>query len=143
MLRDHAKITAHSAAGRCGARTRACRVGTYADAFCRRPQKRRDESRRGTHECVRHDPGCEVIFAPALSVIILDAANISDDELQRQFYGDSTADAVLVYKRKRSIINRAYQTTADNIVGKTVADKDIARCNVKQVYDTLTATGFA
>ena len=28
------------------ARTRACRVGTYADAFCRRPQKRRDESTR-------------------------------------------------------------------------------------------------
>src|SRR5258706_10028 len=33
-----------------GARTRACRIETYLDAR----SMRRDESRCGTHECVRH-----------------------------------------------------------------------------------------
>jgi hypothetical protein len=32
-------------------------------------------------------------------------------------YGQATADAVLDYKQKRQIINRSYQTQADNIVG--------------------------
>jgi hypothetical protein len=33
-------------------------------------------------------------------------------------YGKQTADAVLAYKKKRGIINRGYQASADNIVGK-------------------------
>jgi hypothetical protein len=33
-------------------------------------------------------------------------------------YGKATAAAVLTYKRKRNIINRQYQSTPDNIVGK-------------------------
>ncbi len=33
-------------------------------------------------------------------------------------YGAKTAAAVLAYKQKRNIVNRAYQTTADNVVGK-------------------------
>src|ERR1039458_5354980 len=37
-----------------GARTRACRVGTPADARRVGEKTRRDESRRSTHECVRH-----------------------------------------------------------------------------------------
>ncbi len=43
-----------------GARTRACRVETHLDAWLSRPTicdaygGRRDESRRGTHECVRY-----------------------------------------------------------------------------------------
>ena len=37
-----------------GVRTRACRVGTSADARLPGAKKRREESRRGTHECVRH-----------------------------------------------------------------------------------------
>ena len=32
-------------------------------------------------------------------------------------YGQGTADAVLAYKQKREIINRSYETQADNIVG--------------------------
>jgi peptidoglycan hydrolase-like protein with peptidoglycan-binding domain len=40
-------------------------------------------------------------------------------------YGPATAAAVLAYKRKRNIINRSYQTQADDIVGKmTIASLD-------------------
>jgi hypothetical protein len=40
-------------------------------------------------------------------------------------YGPSTAAAVLKFKQKRNIVNRAYQTQADNIVGKmTIAALD-------------------
>ncbi|MEP6833241.1 MAG: hypothetical protein ABJB74_07595 [Gemmatimonas sp.] len=59
------------------------------------------------------------------ALILLDDAAISDDELQRTFYGSTTAAAVLEYKRKRNIVNRSYQTQADNIVGKmTMASLD-------------------
>src|SRR5262249_24819612 len=40
-------------------------------------------------------------------------------------YGPATAAAVLAYKRQRDIVNRSYQTQADNIVGKmTIAAMD-------------------
>jgi hypothetical protein len=56
---------------------------------------------------------------------LLDRAIISATELQRGLYGSSTAAAVLTYKRKRNIVNRAYQSKADNIVGKmTIARLD-------------------
>ncbi|HLW91063.1 MAG TPA: hypothetical protein VKS78_07165 [Roseiarcus sp.] len=59
------------------------------------------------------------------ALISLDGASISADEAQRKFYGGSTAAAVLAYKQKRSIINRSYQTQADNIVGRmTMASLD-------------------
>jgi hypothetical protein len=59
------------------------------------------------------------------ALLLLDGAPIAEDELLRTFYGSSTADAVLNYKRKRNIINRSYQTQADNIVGKmTMANLD-------------------
>ena len=48
---------------------------------------------------------------------MLDGAVITGDEVPTQTYGPSTADAVLEYKSARDIINRTYQTTADNIVG--------------------------
>ncbi|MBR0696008.1 peptidoglycan-binding protein [Bradyrhizobium lablabi] len=44
----------------------------------------------------------------------LDGAGLNPDEN----YGPATASAVLAYKQKRNIINRSYQTRADNIVGK-------------------------
>jgi len=44
----------------------------------------------------------------------LDGAGLNPDEK----YGPATASAVLAYKQKRNIINRSYQTRADNIVGK-------------------------
>jgi hypothetical protein len=59
------------------------------------------------------------------ALMILDDATIEDAELQRSFYGPSTAASVLAYKRKRNIINRSYQTQADDIVGKmTIAALD-------------------
>ena len=55
------------------------------------------------------------------ALILLDGAAISTDAI----YGSSTASAVLAYKQKRNIINRSYQTQADNIVGKmTMASLD-------------------
>ena len=60
-----------------------------------------------------------------LALILLDAAVIADSELDSLTYGDSTARAVLAYKRKRNIVNRSYQNQADNIVGKmTMASLD-------------------
>jgi hypothetical protein len=51
----------------------------------------------------------------------LDGASLNPDEN----YGPATASAVLAYKQKRNIINRSYQTRADNIVGKaTIAALD-------------------
>ncbi len=50
---------------------------------------------------------------------------IDRQELLQQDYGPSTAKAVLNFKQRRAIINRAYQTTADNIVGRmTIAQLD-------------------
>src|SRR5271166_1379044 len=47
----------------------------------------------------------------------LDGADIALNELAARSYGPSTSDAMLSYKKKRDIINRSYQTQADNIVG--------------------------
>jgi peptidoglycan hydrolase-like protein with peptidoglycan-binding domain len=55
----------------------------------------------------------------------LDGAVINSAELDGKRYGPSTANAVLSYKRKRNIINRSYQTQADDIVGiMTIAALD-------------------
>jgi len=52
---------------------------------------------------------------------VLDDANIEEDGK----YGPKTAAAVLTYKRRRNIVNTAYQTTADDIVGvMTIAALD-------------------
>jgi len=65
------------------------------------------------------------VYKIQTALMLLDGAAISADELQRTFYGASTANAVLAYKQKRAIINRSYQTQADNIVGKmTIASLD-------------------
>jgi peptidoglycan hydrolase-like protein with peptidoglycan-binding domain len=49
-----------------------------------------------------------------LALIQLDEAVIDPDGI----YGPATAAAVFAYKNKRNIVNRSYQTQADNIVGK-------------------------
>jgi hypothetical protein len=55
------------------------------------------------------------------ALILLDQAKIDADGV----FGDATAKAVLSYKRKREIINRSYQETADDIVGRmTMASLD-------------------
>ena len=51
--------------------------------------------------------------------------SIDSRELSASLYGKSTAGAVLLFKKKGNIINRSYQTRADNIVGKmTIAALD-------------------
>jgi hypothetical protein len=52
------------------------------------------------------------------ALIRIENAPIDDTELARRVYGKSTAAAVLAYKKKRHIVNRAYQKQADDIVGK-------------------------
>jgi peptidoglycan hydrolase-like protein with peptidoglycan-binding domain len=59
------------------------------------------------------------------ALIMLDKLDVEASERLAKRYGPSTAAAVLSYKRKRNIINRSYQTQADNIVGKmTIASLD-------------------
>ncbi len=59
------------------------------------------------------------------ALFVLDRVSVAPIELQTQTYGPSTAAAVLAYKKRRNIVNRAYQTQADNIVGKmTIARMD-------------------
>ena len=58
----------------------------------------------------------------------LDGLTIDDSELAARRYGPSTAAAVLAYKKARHIINHAYQTQEDDIVGvMTIAalDRDL------------------
>jgi peptidoglycan hydrolase-like protein with peptidoglycan-binding domain len=60
-----------------------------------------------------------------LALKAIDESIIAPEELLYQRYGPSTASAVLSYKKKRNIINRQYQSTPDNIVGKmTIASLD-------------------
>jgi hypothetical protein len=47
----------------------------------------------------------------------LEKVAITQEELDAARYGPSTAKAVLTYKTKRNIVNRAYQAQADDIVG--------------------------
>jgi hypothetical protein len=59
------------------------------------------------------------------AVYRIDGLQVSSAEFDQMRYGDTTAAAVLAYKRKRHIINRSYQTTEDDIVGKmTIASLD-------------------
>lgn len=51
-------------------------------------------------------------------VMFLDDALIDQGELASKTYGPSTAAAILAYKRKRNIVNQAYETQADDIVGR-------------------------
>ena len=52
------------------------------------------------------------------ALTIVDGAVIATSELRGQVYGPSTTAAVVTYKQARGIINRAYEQTVDNIVGK-------------------------
>lgn len=62
----------------------------------------------------------------------LDSAGLDEDGV----YGQLTAAAVLRYKRSRSIINRALQTQADDIVGKmTIASLDAEVARAEQDAD--------
>ena len=59
----------------------------------------------------------------------LDGARIASDGI----FGPATAAAVLAFKQKRDVINRAYQSKADNIVGKmTMAALDKEMLDAEQ-----------
>lgn len=67
------------------------------------------------------------------ALIQLDNAGIEPDGS----YGPATAAAVLAFKQKRNIINRNYQTQADNIVGKmTIAALDREMADHEQKLDS-------
>lgn len=51
------------------------------------------------------------------ALLVLGDAGIEPAEQVAKRYGPSTANAVLSFKTKRNIVNRSYQTQADNIVG--------------------------
>ncbi len=60
-----------------------------------------------------------------VALMDLDGLTISRADLDAKRYGTSTAAAVLAYKKKRKIINPAYQSHEDDIVGKmTIASLD-------------------
>jgi len=77
-------------------------------------------------------------------LLVLEKAPISAAELRSALYGPTTTAAVLDYKRKRNIVNRAYQTTADNIVGKmTIAqmDNELSLLDLRAVSGRVVCTG--
>jgi hypothetical protein len=65
------------------------------------------------------------------AVMALDTEVIDRIEIEAARYGPSTARAVLAYKKKRDIVNRSYQSQADDIVGimtiKALDDELLAR----------------
>lgn len=55
----------------------------------------------------------------------LEGGRIEGPEITAKLYGPSTAAVVLAYKTRRRIINPAYQTSPDSIVGRmTIAALD-------------------
>jgi hypothetical protein len=65
-------------------------------------------------------PGAQGEFVAKVqaALIYLDRLSIDERELETQTYGESTAAAVLAFKKKRKIINYSYQQHEDNIVGR-------------------------
>jgi hypothetical protein len=78
----------------------------------------------------------------AALMFIADAV-IDETELDSQTYGPSTAAAVLDFKQRRQIINRAYQQKADNIVGKmTIKALDDELAIAEAIPDLAPRTPF-
>ncbi len=71
--------------------------------------------------------GCagDYVHRIQMALMQLTGARIQAGELAAKRYGASTAAAVLSYKQDRDIVNRSYQSQADDIVGKmTIAALD-------------------
>jgi len=69
-----------------------------------------------------------------IALMLLDGTWVADHEMRAGIYGRTTAAAVLAYKTKRGIINRSYQSQADDIVGKmTIAamDRELVARNLR------------
>jgi hypothetical protein len=56
------------------------------------------------------------------ALTLLGEPHLAASEITTKTYGATTASAVLAYKTRRNIVNRSYQTHADNIVGKMTID---------------------
>jgi hypothetical protein len=92
--------------------------------------------------CLLHDaahitPGAVGQHVVKIQAALMDLDNITIDqrELAGKRYGPATAAAVLSYKQKRNIINKSYQTSADNIVGKmTIAAMDLELFQKQEPY---------
>jgi hypothetical protein len=67
---------------------------------------------------LKGDRGQYVALIQYAVLVLEPGTSIDGQELVREVYGADTAKAVLAYKTRRKIINPAYQTTADAIVGK-------------------------
>jgi len=81
----------------------------------------------GVHDSAHILPGSSGPHVEKIQValMLLDSTSIAESELAADRYGETTAAAVLAYKLKRNIINRSYQSTVDNIVGRmTIASLD-------------------
>jgi hypothetical protein len=64
---------------------------------------------------------------------LTDGLQIEKSEIDQKLYGKSTAKAVLAYKTQRKIVNLAYQTKPDNIVGQmTIAALDWELCQLQR-----------
>jgi peptidoglycan hydrolase-like protein with peptidoglycan-binding domain len=73
------------------------------------------------------------------ALALLDGAKIEPGERATKRYGPSTAAAVLAYKTKRNIINRAYQVKPDDIVGKmtiVALDQEMFRLEQPSAYNS-------
>jgi hypothetical protein len=75
-----------------------------------------------------------------LALQLCDKAIIEVGELASKTYGHSTATAVLNFKKKRNIVNRSYQTQADNIVG--IRTMDYLDCEMLALEGTVKSQGF-
>jgi len=67
------------------------------------------------------------------ALLILDKTQVDPVELKTKLYGPTTEKAVLAFKTKRQVINKAYQSKPDAIVGKmTIARMDQELCQSEQ-----------
>jgi hypothetical protein len=83
-------------------------------------------------------PGVQGEFVAKVqaALMYLDKLQIDEKDLLAKTYGASTAAAVLAFKKKRKIINRSYESTEDNIVGKMTIkalDDELARAEKEPV----------
>lgn len=92
---------------------------------------------------LRGDRGPYVLKIQQAVVILSDEA-VPIEELDEMRYGPDTAKAVLSYKRQNSIINFAYQTTADDVVGKMTIkslDEGMARFEAQLMLEPRPTPG--
>jgi hypothetical protein len=85
---------------------------------------------------IREGARGEAVEKIQAALTYLDNASIAAEELAKKHYGRTTAAAVLTYKQKRKIVNYAYETQADNMVGRmtiNALDQDLISKQEKPV----------